>query len=101
MLNIQAALVVLFPIIVGVALLSQGSWRVRFTLTRDLGIPVGIIGSLIGMTQVFGIDDGDVVGPATAVMLITIFYGGTLSAAAAIFLQRLNGRPLIIMAACL
>ena len=89
MLNIQAALVVLFPIIVGVALLSQGSWRVRFTLTRDLGIPVGIIGSLIGMTQMMaytlttsGFEHRDGIYPATGVMLITIFYGGILSAAA-------------------
>ena len=89
MLNIQAALVVLFPIIVGVALLSQGSWRVRFTLTRDLGIPVGIIGSLIGMTQMMaytlttsGSEHRDGIYPATGVMLITIFYGGILSAAA-------------------
>ena len=83
MLNIQAALVVLFPIIVGVALLSQGSWRVRFTLTRDLGIPVGIIGSLIGMTQMMaytlttsGSEHRDGIYPATGVMLLTIFYGG-------------------------
>ena len=89
MLNIQAALVVLFPIIVGVALLSQGSWRVRFTLTRDLGIPVGIIGSLIGMTQMMaytlttsGSEHRDGIYPATGVMLLTIFYGGILSAAA-------------------
>ena len=89
MLNIQAALVVIFPIIVGVALLSQGSWRVRFTLTRDLGIPVGIIGSLIGMTQMMayalttsGFEHRDGIYPATGVMLITIFYGGILSAAA-------------------
>ena len=79
--NVQSALIVLFPIIVGVALLSQGSWRVRFTLIRDLGIPVGIVGSLIGMEQmIWHIDDGDAIGGATGVMLITIFYGGMLSA---------------------
>ena len=72
---------VAFPLLVAVALLSQGSWRFRFTLTRDLSIPVGIVGSLIGMQQIIvSLDDGDVVGPATAVMLITIFYGGILSA---------------------
>lgn len=80
-LNVQSALIVLFPIIVGVALLSQGSWRVRFALTRDLGIPVGIVGSLIGMEQMMWLlDDGLAVGGATGVMLITIFYGGMLSA---------------------
>ena len=89
MLNIAAALVVLFPIGVGVALLSQGSWRVRFTLTRDLGIPVGIVGSLIGMTQMLAYasvisdsEHGDAIYPATGVMLTTIFYGGVLSAVA-------------------
>lgn len=80
--NPIAAILVLFPILLAVALLSQRSWRLRLAIIRDLGIPIGIACSLIGMTQVFGIDDGDVVGPATAVMLITIFYGGTLSAAA-------------------
>ena len=88
-LNPLSAFVVLFPVIVGVALLSQGSWRVRFTLTRDLGIPVGIIGSLIGMTQMMAYastisdsEHGDAIYPATGVMLITIFYGGILSALA-------------------
>ncbi len=87
--NAQGAIVVLFPVIVGVALLSQGSWRVRFTLTRDLGIPLGIIGSLIGMTQMLAYasvtsdsEHGDAIYPATGVMLITIFYGGILSALA-------------------
>ena len=80
-LNPISAIVVLLPILSAVALLSQRSWRLRLAIIRDLGIPIGIACSLIGMTQVFGIDDGDVVGPATAVMLITIFYGGTLSAA--------------------
>ena len=81
-LNTMSAIIVSFPILVAVALLSQGSWRLRFTLTRDLGIPIGVICALIGMTQmIVGIDDGDVVGPATAVMLTTIFYGGILSAA--------------------
>ena len=42
---------------------------------------MGIIGSLIGMQQIIVLlDDGDAVGGATAVMLITIFYGGMLSA---------------------
>ena len=80
-LNPISAIIVLLPILLAVALLSQRSWRQRLAIIRDLGIPIGIACSLIGMAQVFGIDDGDVVGPATAVMLITIFYGGTLSAA--------------------
>jgi hypothetical protein len=80
-LNTMSAIIVSFPILVAVALLSQGSWRLRFTLTRDLGIPIGVIFSLIGMTQMLDwIDDGDAVGPATAVMLIVIFYAGILSA---------------------
>ena len=80
-LNTQAAIIVSFPILVAAALLSQGSWRLRFTLVQDLSIPLGIIFSLIGMTQMLvWIDDGDAVGPATAVMLIVIFYAGILSA---------------------
>ena len=80
-LNPISAIMILLPILLAVALLSQRSWRLRLAIIRDLGIPIGIAGSLVGMAQVFRIDDGDVVGPATAVMLITIFYGGTLSAA--------------------
>ncbi len=79
--NTLAAIVVFLPILVAVALLSQGSLRLRFALIRDLGIPIGIVCSLIGMTQmIVGIGDANVVGPATAVMLLTIFYGGILSA---------------------
>lgn len=88
-LYFPSAFVVLFPVIVGIALLSQGSWRVRFTLTRDLGIPVGIIGSLIGMTQMLArssmiseIEYVDAIYPGTGLMLLTIFYGGILSALA-------------------
>ena len=76
-----AAVFVLFPLFVTVALLGRGSWRRRFTIAQDLGIPIGITGALIGMLQVVtGVDNGDVVPVATGVMLLTIFYGGIFSA---------------------
>jgi len=88
-LNPISAIVVLLPILSAVALLSQRSWRLRLAIIRDLGIPVGIIGSLIGMTQMLAYasmisdsEHGDAIYPATGVMLITIFYGGILSAVA-------------------
>jgi len=88
-LNPISAIVVLLPILSAVALLSQRSWRLRLAIIRDLGIPVGIVGSLIGMTQMLAYasmisdsEHGDAIYPATGVMLITIFYGGILSAVA-------------------
>jgi hypothetical protein len=77
-----SAVFVLFPICVAVALLGRGSWRRRFTIVQDLGIPIGVIGALIGMLQMItDVDNVDVVLVATGVMLLTIFYGGILSAA--------------------
>ena len=77
-----AAVFVLFPLFVTAALLGRGSWRRRFTIAQDLGIPIGITGAVIGMLlAIFYVEDGDDVLPATGLMLLTIFYGGILSAA--------------------
>ena len=56
----------------------------RVILMRDMGIPIGVLGSLIGTQQmVFGLDAGfgeaDEIYGATAVMFLTILYGGAVS----------------------
>ena len=82
-----AAVFVLFPLFVTAALLGRGSWRRRFTIAQDLGIPIGITGAVIGMLMaIIYVEDGDDVLPATGLMLLTIFYGGILSAAGYFFL---------------
>ena len=56
----------------------------RMILIRDLGIPLGLTGSLIGAIQAMnGIllnGSGEGVYSATAVMLLTTLYGGAASA---------------------
>ena len=73
--------IVVAPILLAIGLLGGGSWRRRAMLCRDLGIPVGILFALIGMVQMLAAeaDMGALYG-ATAVMLLTIFYGGVVSA---------------------
>ena len=61
-------------------------------LIRDLGIPLGLTGSLIGAIQAMnGIllnGSGEGVYSATAVMLLTTLYGGAASAVGYFFLER-------------
>ena len=56
----------------------------RAVLMRDMGIPIGVLCSLIGTHQlVFALDAGlkeaDDIYSGTAVMFITILYGGLIS----------------------
>jgi hypothetical protein len=53
-------------------------WNVLF---RDLGVPLGLFWSVVGATGVaVTMTDVKVYGPATSVMLLTITYGGLVSA---------------------
>jgi hypothetical protein len=53
-------------------------WNVLF---RDLGVPLGLFGSVVGATgSVVNLTDVKIYGPATSIMLLTITYGGILSA---------------------
>lgn len=80
-INATAGAVLATPIVLAIALLGEGSWKRRATLCRDLGIPVGILFSLIGMVQMMAAEaDMGMLYAATAVMLLTIFYGGVVSA---------------------
>ena len=53
-------------------------WNVLF---RDLGVPLGLFWSVLGATgMTVNLSDAKAVGPATAIMLLTLTYGGLLSA---------------------
>ena len=52
-------------------------WNVLF---RDLGVPLGLFFSVLGATGMARITEANAIGPATAIMLLTITYGGLVSA---------------------
>jgi hypothetical protein len=67
----------LFIICVSLWLSCQAKWNVLF---RDLGVPLGLCWSVLGATGMVLITEAKAIGPATAVMLLTITYGGLVSA---------------------
>ena len=57
---------------------SNAKWNVLF---RDLGVPLGLFWSVVGATgMALTMTDVRAYGPATAFMLLTITYGGLVSA---------------------
>lgn len=83
-LNFRAFLLVFWLIGTFVFFLGFESAMDRAILMRDMGIPIGVLGSLVGTQQmVFAFDAGlreaDWIYSATAVMFITILYGGAVS----------------------
>lgn len=82
--NWQSAAIVCWSIGAALILLGYESEIDRAILMRDMGIPIGVLGSLVGTQQmVFGIDAGlkeaDDIYINTAVMFTTILYGGAVS----------------------
>ena len=82
--NWQSAAIVCWSIGAALILLGYESKIDRAILMRDMGIPIGVLGSLVGTQQmVFGIDAGlkeaDDIYINTAVMFTTILYGGAVS----------------------
>ena len=67
----------LFIICVSLWFSCQAKWNVLF---RDLGVPLGLCWSVLGATGMVLITEAKAIGPATAVMLLTITYGGLVSA---------------------
>ena len=56
----------------------RAKWNVVF---RDLGVPLGLFWSVVGATGIaLNMTDVKNYGPATAIMLLTITYGGLVSA---------------------
>ena len=56
----------------------KAKWNVLF---RDLGVPLGLFWSVVGATgMAVNMTDVKIYGPATAIMLLTLTYGGLISA---------------------
>lgn len=108
--NLNAFLLAFFSVGFAVVFLGFESHRDRAFLMRDLGIPTGLIGSLIGMVQaitilvdseiasssdVWGISmsegPGKAVYSATRLMLLTTLYGCVISAIGYFYCS--SGRP--------
>ena len=76
-----ASLVVVFaPLFVTCVSLwfsCKAKWNVLF---RDLGVPLGLFWSVLGATGMVLMTEAKAIGPSTAIMLLTITYGGLMSA---------------------
>ncbi|MDC3358881.1 hypothetical protein OAX71_05710 [Pseudomonadales bacterium] len=55
----------------------KAKWNVLF---RDLGVPLGLFWSVLGATGMVLMTEAKAIGPGTGIMLLTITYGGLLSA---------------------
>ena len=81
-INPIALLVLCVPIGTAMILLGFESAIDRVILMRDMGIPIGVLGSLVGTQQMVSNTDAGSAGNiylATAVMCLTILYGGAVS----------------------
>ena len=93
--NIHGLFIIFGSVAAAVVYLGFESSTDRAVMIRDLGIPIGLTFSLIGMIQrVNGIlleNSGDAIYSSTAVMLLTTLYGGVVSAVGYFFAG--SGRP--------
>ena len=93
--NLNGILIIVCIVAAAVVFLGFESSTDRVVMIRDLGIPVGLTCSLIGMIQqVNGIlleNSGDGIYSSSAVMLLTTLYGGVVSAVGYFFAG--SGRP--------
>ena len=93
--NIHGLFIIFGSVAAAVVFLGFESSTDRVVMIRDLGIPIGLTFSLIGMIQqVHGIfleNSGDAIYSSSAVMLLTTLYGGVVSAVGYFFAG--SGRP--------
>ena len=93
--NLNGVLIVVFSVAAAVVCMGSESSTDRVVMIRDLGIPIGLTASLIGMIQqvngIFLENSGDAIYSSTAVMLLTTLYGGVVSAVGYFFAG--SGRP--------
>jgi len=76
--GLVAIFVPLFVTCFSLWLVCKTKWNVLF---RDLGVPLGLFFSVLGATgMLLNMSDAKYFGPATAIMLLTITYGGIVSA---------------------
>lgn len=83
--NWKSAAIVCWSLGPTLILLGFESATHRAVLLRDLGIPIGVLGSLVGTQQMVqginaGLLEADGIYISTAVMFLTILYGGAISA---------------------
>ena len=93
--NIHGLFIIFGSVAAAVVFLGFESSTDRVVMIRDLGIPIGLTCSLIGMIQqvngIFLENSGDGIYSFTAVMLLTTLYGGVVSAVGYFFAG--SGRP--------
>ena len=93
--NLNGILIIVGIVAAAVVFMGFESSTDRVVMIRDLGIPIGLTCSLIGMIQqvnrILLENSGDAIYSSTAVMLITTFYGGVISAVGYFFAG--SGRP--------
>jgi hypothetical protein len=93
--NIHGLFIIFGIVAAPVVFLGFESSTDRVVMIRDLGIPIGLTCSLVGMIQqVNGIlleNSGDGIYSSSAVMLLTTLYGGVVSAVGYFFAG--SGRP--------
>ena len=93
--NLNAVLIVVFSVAAAVVWMGFESSTDRVVMIRDLGIPIGLTASLIGMIQqvngFFLENSGGAIYASSAVMLLTTLYGGVVSAVGYFFAG--SGRP--------
>jgi len=99
-LNVNSILIVFGGLGVVVIFLGFGSGSRWAVLIRDLGVPIGLLGSLIGMIQAINgtlaLGSGDGIYGATSVMLLTTLYGGVASAVGYFFAGSGHSKTLLI-----
>jgi hypothetical protein len=98
--NINSFLLVFAGLGMTLVFLGFESGQHRAVLVRDLGVPIGLLGSLVGMIQAinetFVLDSADGIYRATAVMLLTTLYGGVASAVGYFFVGSGGLKPQLI-----
>ncbi len=93
--NIHGLFIIFGIVAAAVVFLGFESSTDRVVMIRDLGIPIGLTCSLIGMIQqvnrILLENSGDAIYSSTALMLLTTLYGGVVSAVGYFFAG--SGRP--------
>ena len=75
-----SVVVISVPLIVACIALRLGAGVHWSLVLRDLGVPLGLLMTFMGFLNIaYSASDASAIAPATAVMLLTILYGGLLA----------------------
>jgi hypothetical protein len=78
--DLTSFIVITPPLLIACVTMHFGAGVHWSVILKDLGVPLGLLMCFIGFVGMAGkMDDPQVVGPATAIMLLTLLYGGTLA----------------------